>query len=232
MSGSFEVLAVDGSDMRCYLATPDAGPAPGVVVCMHAPGVDDFIRTIVDRLEAEGFGAIAPDLYHRQTQPEESPLARMAKLRDDEILRDLDAATAHLRGLDAISADCTGVVGFCMGGRLSYLDAAHDAQLRAAVVFYGGNIMVPWGDGPAPFEQTERIGCPLLGLFGEEDGNPSPDDVAKLDAELERLGRAHEFVSYPGAGHAFLNQARPSFRAEAAADAWSRCVAWLRRHLV
>ena len=232
MSGSFEVLAVDGSDMRCYLAAPDAGPAPGVVVCMHAPGVDDFIRTIVDRLAAAGFGAIAPDLYHRQTQPEESPLARMAKLRDDEILRDLDAATAHLRGLDAISADRTGVVGFCMGGRLSYLDAAHDAQLRAAVVFYGGNIMVPWGDGPAPFELTERIGCPLLGLFGEEDGNPSPDDVAKLDAELERLGRAHEFVSYAGAGHAFMNEARPSFRADAAADAWSRCVAWLRRHLV
>jgi carboxymethylenebutenolidase len=233
MSGSFEVLAVDGSDMRAYLALPrpGPGPAPGVVVCMHAPGVDGFIRGIVDRLEAEGFGAIAPDLYHRQPESEESPLARMAKLRDDEILRDLDAATSRLRGLDGIAADRTGVVGFCMGGRLSYLDAAHDAQLRAAVVFYGGNIMVPWGDGPAPFEQTARISCPLLGLFGEEDGNPSPDDVAKIDAELERLEKPHDFVSYAGAGHAFLNEARPSFRAEAAADAWSRCVAWLRRHL-
>ena len=85
--------------------------------------------------------------------------------------------------------------------------------------------------GPAPFELTEKIGCPVLGLFCEEDGNPSPDDVAKIHAELERFGKAHEFKSYAAAGHAFLNKGRPSYRAEPTADAWQRCTDWLSQHL-
>ena len=116
-------------------------------------------------------------------------------------------------------------------GRVAYLVAAHSPELKAAVVFYGGNIMAPWGEGPAPFDLSERIRCPVLGLFGEEDGNPNPTDVAKLDAELTRLGKAHEFHSYPGAGHAFMNEDRPSYRPEAARDAWTKCVAWFERHL-
>jgi carboxymethylenebutenolidase len=232
MSGRWDGLTVDDTEMRCYTAVPEGGEAlPGIVICMHAPGVDDFIQGIGDRLAETGFAAIAPDLYHRQTEPEENPLVRMGKLRDTEVLRDLEAATAHLRGLPEVNADRTGVIGFCMGGRLAYLSATRDAALRASVVFYGGNIMVPWGDGPAPFDLTERIGCPVLGLFGGEDGNPSPDDVAKIDAELTRLGKTHEFTSYPGAGHAFLNEGRPSYRAEAAEDAWKRCTAWLTQHL-
>jgi carboxymethylenebutenolidase len=232
MPGQWESLSVDSSEMRCYRTAPSGeGAFPGVLVCMHAPGVDGFIRDIADRLADSGFAAIAPDLFHRQTEPEENPLKRMAKLRDDEILRDLEAATRVLRGLAEVGAEQTGVIGFCMGGRLAYLQAAEDSTLRASVVFYGGNILVPWGEGPSPFDRTDRIGCPVLGLFGEEDGNPSPADVAKIDAEMTRLGKVHEFKSYPGAGHAFLNEGRPSFRPEAAADAWGRCLDWLRQHL-
>ena len=232
MRGIWANLTVDANEMRCYSTTPDGERAfPGVITCMHAPGVDSFIQGIGDRLAEAGFASIAPDLYHRQTEPEENPLVRMGKLRDAEVLRDLDAAAAHLRGLPEVAADRTGVIGFCMGGRLAYLSAAHDPTLRASVVFYGGNIMVPWGEGPAPFELTEKISCPVLGLFGEDDGNPSPDDVAKIHAELERFGKAHEFKSYPGAGHAFLNEGRLSYRAEAAADAWQRCTDWLAQQL-
>lgn len=232
MSARWDTLGVDGSDMRCYLAVPEGGdPAPAVLVCMHAPGVDDFIRGRADRLAEAGLAAIAPDLYHRQSEPEESPLARMAKLRDDEVLRDLDAAAAHLGGQAGVEGARSAVLGFCMGGRLAYLFACHAPDLRASVVFYGGNILVPWGEGPAPFERSGSIGCPILGLFGAEDGNPSPADVARIDAELTRLGKAHEFKSYTGAGHAFLNESRPSYRPEAAADAWQRCVAFLRQHL-
>jgi carboxymethylenebutenolidase len=232
MSGRWEGLEVDGSEMRGYLALPEVGgPAPGVLVCMHAPGVDAFICGIADRLADNGFAAIAPDLYHRQTEPEENPLAKMAKLRDAEILPDLAVATAHLRGLPGVDASRTGVIGFCMGGRLAYLQAAVDPELSASVVFYGGNILVPWGDGPSPFDRTHAIGCPILGLFGEEDQNPNPADVLKIDAELTRLGKTHAFQSYGGAGHAFMNEDRPSYRAEAAADAWRRCVDWLRQHL-
>ena len=232
MSGRWDTLTVDHSDMRCYVTVPGGeGPCPGVVVCMHAPGVDAFIRDIADRLAESGFAAVAPDLYHRMTELPENPLERMAQLRDGPILRDLDAASSHLRAMPEVAASRFGVIGFCMGGRLAYLHASHDSELRGAVVFYGGNILVPWGEGPAPFELTERIDCPVLGLFGEEDENPSPADVSKIQAEMTRLGKLHEFKSYAGAGHAFLNEQRPSFRSEAAADAWERCVAFLRQHV-
>jgi carboxymethylenebutenolidase len=109
---------------------------------------------------------------------------------------------------------------------------ASDERFKAGVVFYGGNIMVPWGrDDPAPFELSESIDASILGLFGEDDPNPNPADVARIDAELTRLGKAHEFHSYPGAGHAFMNEDRPSYREEAAKDAWERCTAWFNRHL-
>jgi carboxymethylenebutenolidase len=232
MSNRWDSLSVDGSDMPCYVALPERSePTPGVLICMHAPGVDGFIQGIADRLAAAGFAAIAPDLYHRQPTSDDNPLQKMGKLRDMEILRDLDTATTHLRSQPEALARSFGVVGFCMGGRLSYLFAAHDSEVSASVVFYGGNIMVPWGEGPAPFEHSDRIGCPMLGLFGGDDQNPSPDDVAKLDAELTRCGVLHEFKSYPGAGHAFLNEARPSYREEAAADAWQRCEDWLQKFL-
>ena len=91
--------------------------------------------------------------------------------------------------------------------------------------------MVPWGDGPAPLDLSDRLQAPVLGLFGEEDGNPTPADVAKLDAELTRLGKEHEFISYPNAGHAFMTEGRPSYRQEVAQDAWRKCVAWFDRYL-
>jgi carboxymethylenebutenolidase len=225
-------LDVGGSAMSAYRGLPaDADGCPGIVVCMHAPGVDGFIRGIVDRLAEAGFAAIAPDLYHRQTEEGLNPLERMALLQDAEVVPDLLAAAAHLRALPEVDAARTGVIGFCMGGRLAYLLPTHDAALRASVVFYGGNIFVPWGESEPPFDRSSRIGCPLLGLFGEDDTNPSADDVAQIDAELTRLDAIHQFVSSEGAGHAFLNEARPSFRQEAAADAWHRCVAWLDAHV-
>ncbi|MCH7999592.1 MAG: dienelactone hydrolase family protein, partial [Chloroflexi bacterium] len=119
----------------------------------------------------------------------------------------------------------------CMGGRVAYLMATHIPALRATVVFYGGNIMVPWGEGPAPFDGTDRIQCPVLGLFGEEDTNPSPADVAKIDAELMRLDKTHEFHTYAGVGHAFMVEERPGYRKETADEAWAKCLGWFERYL-
>ncbi len=232
MAGRWDTLKVDDSEMRCYVALPEGeGPYPGVLVCMHAPGLDGFIQGIGDRLASAGMAGIAPDLYHRQDEPAENPMQRMAQLRDPSILRDLDAASGHLRDLDEVSAGQSAVIGFCMGGRLAYLFSAHDAAVRVSVVFYGGNIMRSWGDGPTPFDKSAEIDCPVLGLFGAEDRNPSPEDVASIDAELTRVGVEHEFHSFDGAGHAFLNEGRPSYRKEAAADAWRRCEAFLKHHL-
>ncbi len=232
MNTRWDTVPVGDGKMSCYVGLPQgSGPFPGVMVCMHAPGVDEFITGIVHRLAASGFVAIAPDLYHRDQNALDAPKVRMGRLLDRQILQDLDAATRHLRDLPEVSAERTGAIGFCMGGRVAYLYASEDSQLRVAVVFYGGKIRVPWGEHQAPFDRTERISCPILGLFGEEDTNPSPADVAMLDAELKRTGKVHEFYSYAGAGHAFLNHLRSSYRPEAAVDAWSKCEAALTRYL-
>jgi len=232
MPGRWESVTVDGSEMRCYLSEPPGGSRfPGLVVIQHAGGVDDFVQGMVDRFAGAGYVALSPDLYHRDPDAGDDPLTRMGRLRDAGIAADVNAAIDHLKTLPNVRGDRLGITGFCMGGRVAYLMAARNGDVGAAVVFYGGNIMVPWGEGPAPFDLSEGIQCPVLGLFGEEDANPSPADVAKLDAELTRLGKAHEFHLYSGAGHAFMNEARPSYRQEAAADAWSQCVAWFDRYL-
>ena len=233
MAGRWDTVAVGGASMRCYVTAPDgAGPHPAVVVIQHAGGVDDFIRTMTDRVAEAGYAGIAPDLYHRDDPNSgDDALTRMSRLRDANIVADVNAAIEHLKALPDVRADRIGITGFCMGGRVAYLMAAQNLELKASVVFYGGNTMVSWGEGTPPFELSDRIACPVLGLFGEEDGNPNPADVAKIDAELTRLGRQHEFHSYAGAGHAFMNEGRPSHRPEAAAAAWVKCIAWFDRYL-
>jgi carboxymethylenebutenolidase len=140
---------------------------------------------------------------------------------------------AYLKGLTDVGVGPLAVLGFCMGGRHTYLLAgARPENWKAAGVFYGGNIMKAWGDGPAPFDLSERIACPVLGLFGADDPNPSPADVRKIDARLTELGKPHEFHTYDGAGHAFLNFSNQvRYRPEQARDAWQRMLAFLDRHL-
>src|SRR5438552_3686877 len=110
--------------------------------------------------------------------------------------------------------------------------AARRRAGRAAGVFDGGNIMKPWGDVPAPFELTKQIACPVVGFFGLDDTNPSPGDVDRIDAELSRLGKTHEFHRYEGAGHAFLNFSNAErYRPEPAKDAWAKMLGFLERQL-
>ena len=227
--GRWEDVPVDDSLMHCYLTKPQAVYGPGVLVCMHGPGVDEFIRDICERLASSGFAAIAPDLYHRQREPRVEP---WTKIRDSEALHDMAKAVNALKDLSGTDPKRGGVVGFCMGGRLAFLHTANNPALRAAVVFHGGNIMVAGEGLPSPFEQARNIRAPVLGLFGSEDENPSPADVQKIDAELTRLGKAHEFHSFAGAGHAFLNFTRPTvFREAQSKEAWAKCLAWLDRYL-
>jgi carboxymethylenebutenolidase len=233
MTARWDTVDVDGSAMRCYVSLPKSGGvAPGIIVIQHAGGVDDFVRGMCDRFAAAGFAAVAPDLYHRDDPASsDDPLTRMSRLRDATIASDVNAAVEHAKSLPEIDGARLGLTGFCMGGRVTYLMAARNQSFSAVAVFWGGSIMAPWGDGPAPLDLTAQIECPVLGLFGEDDANPSPADVARIDAEMTRLGKAHEFHSYAGAGHAFLNESRPSYRPEAAADAWRHCLDWFGRYL-
>lgn len=233
MRSRWDTVPVDSSDMRCYVAVPDGdGAHPAVVVIQHAGGVDEFVRGMTDRFAEEGFYAFAPDLYHRDDpNSSDDPLTKMGRLRDKNIVADVNAAVRHLQGQNDVDPDRIGITGFCMGGRVTYLMAAQNPAFKAAVVFYGGNTMVSWGEGTPPFEQTANIGCPVMGLFGEEDANPNPADVAKIGAELTKHGKQHEFHSYAGAGHGFMAEGRPNYREEAAKDAWQKCVDWFRKHL-
>ena len=226
--GHSETLPVGASSMRLYVAGPPAARL-GVVVMIHGPGLDRFIEAQVDALGEHGFLAAAPDLYHRQPADGADMLTRIGRLRDREIIDDADAAVAHLRAEGVTSL---AVLGFCMGGRNTYLmSGARPQTWRAAGVFYGGNIFTAWGDGPSPFDLTPDITCPLIGFFGDDDTNPSPADVDKLDAALAAHGKPHTFHRYAGAGHAFLNFTNAErYRPQQAADAWAKLLAFLDAH--
>ena len=119
-----------------------------------------------------------------------------------------------------------------MGGRLVYLMSAASKDLKAGVMFYGSGTMVPFGEGPSPFERTREISCPIQGHFGTDDKNPSPEDMRKLDAELTKFGKTHEFLSYAGAAHAFVNTGSANYRPHAAALSWPKALEFFSRHLV
>lgn len=234
-------LTVDASRMRVLRQLPDArdgqgaaSAVPGVVVCMHAPGIDAFMTDIAARLAGAGFAVAMPDLYHRQDANDGAgPLQRMARLRDDELFRDLAAATAALRMTPGVAARGVSVIGFCMGGRIAWLQAARDATLNCGVCFYAGSIDTAWSDAeaaPTPLQWGARIGVPMLGIFGAEDTNPGPAHMAAMRGVLEQAGVPHELHAYPGCGHAFLNFERPSYREAEAQHAWARCIDWLRTH--
>ena len=220
--------------MRIYSKAPvGVTQAAGVVVIMHGPGLDKFVEDRVDALARHGYAAAAPDLYHRQPSDGADMMTRIGRLRDTEIIADADATIAHLRAMTETRVTDLAVLGFCMGGRITYLLAgARPSAWRAAGVFYGGNIMKAWGDGPTPFNLTANIAAPMIGFFGLEDTNPSPADVDTIDAELTRHGKPHEFHRYEGAGHAFLNFTNAErYRASQAKDAWEKMLAFLGRHL-
>jgi len=232
MAIGWQTTKVGGKDMRMYVGVPDRpGPHPVVLVAQHAGGVDAFIQDVVHRLHRSGYVAAAPELFHRQPATGVEAVARTGLLRDDEIIADLEATIAHLKStLGALGP--IGITGFCMGGRVTYLGAGSISGLKAAGVFYGGNIMKALGSGPSPFERSANIECPVLGLFGVEDQNPSPADVAQIDAELTRLGKWHEFHVYQNAGHAFLNFMNAErYRARPARAAWEELVSFLDERL-
>jgi carboxymethylenebutenolidase len=233
MPSHTDTVTVGGSRMQIYLGTPEGkGPFPGVVVMFHRAGIDAFTRDRVDRLAAAGYVAAAPDLYHRRPANEDEA-AKMAALKDVEILADVQATLDHFAKIGLVRGDRLAILGHCMGGRTAFLGAAANPAFRAAVIHYCGNMFKPWGDGvPTPFERLGGLNGPVIGFFGNDDKNPSPDDVTKIDRELTRLGVRHEFHRYDGAGHAFQNFVRADVHRPAAADdSWKKALAFLHREL-
>ena len=153
------------------------------------------------------------------------------RLRDATIIQDINAAIGFLQSHPAVGSSKIGIVGFCMGGRIVQLMSAANREIKAGVMYYGADPFSAWGDGPSPYERIKDISCPIQGHFGEEDKNPSPADMRKLDAEFTRLGKAHEFFSYPNAAHAFANFGSGNYREHAANASWPRTFGFFEKHL-
>jgi len=234
MSSSWESVQVDGDNMPLYVSLPESGgPVPGIVVVHGQSGLEDFIKDTTHMLALQGYAAVAPNLYHRDGPDckDENPV-RKARLRDPSIIKDIESAIGYLKNHSRVNAAKLGITGFCMGGRLVYLMSAASKDLKAGVMFYGSGTMVPFGEGPTPFDRTREISCPIQGHFGAEDKNPSPEDMRKLDAELTRFGKPHEFHTYAGAAHAFTNTGSRNYRPHAAALSWPKAMEFFSRHLV
>ena len=240
MPANWVDLSVGGETMEAYLTTPGTdGPHPAVVVIQEIWGVNSHLQSVADRLPSLGYVGIAPAMYHREGRMTiglheefDTALSRMDNCTDANILADVRATVDYLQAQPFVQGNRIGIVGFCFGGRVSYLAACNLADLGASVVFYGGRTMITLGgDGPSPFEQTAGISCPVLGLFGEEDQNPTPADVAQIEAALQQHDKTYQFHMYPGCGHGFHCDARSSYRPEAAKDAWDKAIAWFDQYL-
>jgi carboxymethylenebutenolidase len=229
-----------GDEIEAYLARPmGPGPVGGVVVIHHMPGYDAATKEITRTFAVNGYNAIMPNLYHRDApgaSPDDAAAAARAKggVPDARLVGDVAGAAACLRGLTSANGK-VGVIGYCSGGRQSFL-AAVSLPLDAAVDCYGAFVTgappegMPLKVGPIK-HLTKDLSCPLLGLFGADDQYPSPEQVAELEQELKAQGKTYEFHSYEGAGHAFFNVNRDAYRPEAAMDGWQRIFTWFGRYL-
>ena len=234
MKTFWHTITVDDSPMRLYVCRPDGpGPFPAVVVIQNQDGVAEFTQEMTRRIAEAGYLGAAPDLYHRNT-PEMNAdhKARAAGRKDVAVVKDVNAATDFLKAREEADAERLGIVGFCMGGRVAFLMAAANPLFRAAVDYYGGGVFRAWGDGPSPFERSAEVHCPMQGHFGELDKNPSPEEMRRLDAELTKLGKPHEFYFYPGAGHAFNRKGWEGYREDADRDSWPRTLNFFRKYLL
>ena len=228
-----EILTVAGEAMEVYVDEPAGdGPHPAMVVAHHRGALDAFTKKFVENLAIAGYAAAAPALYHRRPAGEDS-MVSLKNLDDAEIVADLTSTIAYLGDLASVRSDDIGIVGHCMGGRVSFLGAASIPSIAACGIFYGGNTMKGWGEGnPPPIELAGNIKCPVIGFFGNDDENPSPEDVARIDKVFTEHGIAHTFYTYDGAGHAFqnfLNEA--SYREEATNDSQAKLLAFLAEAL-
>ena len=229
-----------GDTIYGYFARPmGSGPYGGVVVIHHMPGWDESSKEIARKFAVHGYVAICPNLHQRYgpgNAEQEAAAARAAGgVPDDQCLGDVEGAIRYLRSLGYCNGKI-GIIGYCSGGRQVYLSACNIPGIDAAVDCYGGRVVatpdqLTPANPVAPIEMTANLGSPLLGLFGAEDVNPSPAQVARTEEELKRHGKTYEFHTYENAGHSFFSVDRPSYRQEAAVGGWKEVFAWYGRYL-
>jgi carboxymethylenebutenolidase len=215
--------------MKAFVAAPQTREKlPAVIVVQEWWGLTDHIKDIARRYAAEGYVAMAPDLYsrlgHALTTDAGEAGKLMNTLKQEDGLADLNATVAYLKSVPEVDATRIGVTGFCMGGSYALMLPCVNSEIKATVPFYG---QVPNPDTP-----LQKLACPVLYVYGEDDGWITKADVQRLAAALKKYNKAGEIKTYPGAPHAFFRDTDPSvFRPDAAKDAWSRTKAFFKQHL-
>jgi carboxymethylenebutenolidase len=215
--------------VKAFVAAPQTqDKRPAIVIVQEWWGLTDHIKDLARRYAAEGYVAIAPDLYsrfgHALTTDAGEAGKLMNTLKQEDGLVDLHATVAYLKSVPEVDGAKIGITGFCMGGSYALMLPCVNAEIKAAVPFYG---QVPNPDTP-----IQKLACPVLYLYGEDDGWITKADVQRLAAALKKYNKAGEIKTYPGAPHAFFRDTDPSvYRPEAAKDAWARTKAFFKQHL-
>lgn len=223
MAGTMVTFPANGTTTSGYLTTPASGQGPGVLVIQEWWGLVQHIKRVCDRLAAEGFSALAPDMYQGQTASEPDGAGKLfMALNIGQAEKDLRGAASYLAARSSTTR--LGAVGFCMGGQLALFAATLNPSIGACVNFYGIH--------PNVKPDYTKLAGPVLGLFAERDGFVTPTVAREVDRAIRAAGKASEIHIYPGVDHAFFNDERPdAYDATAAADAWRRALAHFRQHL-
>lgn len=236
VAGEMGIPAVDGQ-IPAYFARPDkAGPFPTVLVIEEIFGVHEYIKDTCRRFAKAGYLAVAPELYARQgdlskmTDVAQIMREVISKTPDVQVMSDLDAAAAWAAKNNGDPAKLA-VTGFCRGGRITWIYAAHNPQLKAAVAWYGSIGGTTSEIQPkTPLDLADQLKCPLLGLYGAKDAGIPVEQIRAAEAKAKAAGKIVEIVIYPDAGHAFHADYRPSYLKEAAEDGFKRALAWFKQH--
>jgi carboxymethylenebutenolidase len=238
-----ETVALHGANgdmINAYFARPlGAGPFPGMVLIHHMPGWDEWYREATRKFAYHGYATISPNLYFRAGHGTPEDVA--AKVRaaggipDDQAVGDAEGAMKFLRSLPYLNGK-VGIFGTCSGGRHATLTASRVGGFDALVDCWGGGVVMAKEDltpnrPVSPIEYTKDLSCPILGLFGEEDKSPTPEQVALHEAELKKHNKVYEFHMYPKAGHGFFYYDRAAYRQEQAVDGWKKTFAFLEKYL-
>ena len=230
-----------GDSIHAYVARPDgSGPYPGVVLIHHAPGWDEFYQEFARRFANQGFIAVAPDYYCRAGHGTPDDVGAMVRaaggVADSQVIADSEAAMRHLKAMPTSNGK-VGITGTCSGGRHALLVASSVGGFDAVADLWGGGVVATPDQlnekrPVAVIDLTPNLNAPLLGLFGNEDRNPSPEQVNLHEQVLRENGKDPIFVRYEGAGHGFFYYDRPAaYNAQAAVDGWGKLHDFFKQHL-
>jgi carboxymethylenebutenolidase len=236
-AGEVKIPVADGS-IPAYRAMPaQGGPFPTVLVVQEIFGVHEHIKDLCRRLAKARYYAIAPELYARQGNPaqisdtQELVKTIVSKVPDAQVMSDLDAAVAYAKTSGKADTARLAVTGFCWGGRIVWLYAAHNPALKAAVAWYGPIDRPRTELQPKyPIDLAGQLKAPVLGLYGAADQGIPTDSVEKMKEACKAAGKTCEIKIYPDTPHGFNADYRPTYRAEAAKDGWTQMLAWFKQH--